>query len=89
MENRKIKDMFGLELSKGDTICFILSMGKTDKPMVKATIKNIIVGQKENCYGEYTDWLVPEFIENDTIERARLENKLVSKIKPNRVVKCY
>ena len=77
MENRKIKDMFGLELATGD------------KPMVKAVIKDIIAGQKENCYGEYTDWLVPEFVESNTVEWARLEGKLISKVKPNRVIKCY
>lgn len=89
MENRKIKDMFGLELSQGDTVCFTLSMRRDDKPMVKAVIKDIIVGQKENCCGEYTDWLVPEFVESDTVEWARLEGKLVSKVRPNRVIKCY
>lgn len=86
---RKIKDMFGLELSQGDTVCFTLSMRRDDKPMVKAVIKEIIAGQKANCSGEYTDWLVPEFVENSTVEWARLEGKLVSKVKPNRVIKCY
>ena len=89
MENRKIKDMFGLELAVGDTVCFTLSMRKDDKPMVKAVIKDIIAGQKENCYGEYTEWLVPEFVESNTVEWARLEGKLISKVKPNRVIKCY
>ena len=39
---RKIKDMFGNGLKKGDSICFTLSMRIDEKPIVKAKIGGFI-----------------------------------------------
>lgn len=87
---RNIKDMFGNELKKGDNICFTFSMRKDEKPIVKAKIGGFIYGKVCNDSGQYTDWIIIDhYIETGTVEQARREKKLVQKVSPGRVVKCY
>lgn len=81
--------MVGHELKAGDTICFTLSMRIDQKPIVRATIKDFVFGKNQNYDGEYTDWIVPEYIESSDVEWGRHECKLPKKISPHRVVKCY
>lgn len=86
---RKITDMFGTELQVGDTVCFTLSMRIDQKPLVKAVIREFIYGKKPNDYGCYTDWLGIDYIETSVVEWARDEGKLIKKVSPDRVIKCY
>lgn len=82
--------MFGIELKKGNSICFTLSMRIDEKPIVKAKIGGFIYGKVCNDAGQYTDWIIiVRYIETGTVEQARRENKLIQKVSPGRVVKCY
>lgn len=87
--DRIITDQYGLELKVGDNVCFTLSMRKDQKPIIKARITEIKVAQKPSSDGVYNDWLVIEPIESRVVEWARIEHKLISKVTPTRVVKCY
>lgn len=87
---RKICDAFGLELKVGDTVCFTLSMRKDQKPIVKAVIREFIYGKNADPgTGTYTDYLAIDFVESPAVEWARVEKKLIKKVSPDRVVKCY
>ena len=87
---RVIKDMFGHELKKGDSICFTLSMRKDQKPIVKARIGDFAYGKTCDNLGRYMDYIVIDcYVETPTIEWARREHKLIQKVSPDRVVKCY
>lgn len=86
---RKVCDAFGLELNVGDTVCFTLSMRIDQKPLVKAVIREFIYGKKPNEWGDYTDWLGIDYIENPAVDWARREKKLPNKVSPDRVIKCY
>ena len=88
-EERLITDMFGNELHIGDNVCFTLNMRKDNKPIVRATITNISYGKKADCYGTFCDWLIVDYTENHTTTWARMEDKLIQKVTPSRVVKCY
>lgn len=90
MENRVITDMFGKELKEGDSICFTLNMRKDQKPIVKARIANFIYGKTCDELGRYTDWIVIDcYVEIPAVNWARNEGKLIQKVSPDRVVKCY
>lgn len=89
MEERIIHDAFGLPLHIGDTICFTLSMRIDQKPIVKAKIADICYGKKPDCDGVFWDWIVPEYIESSDVSWATREKKLLKKVTPSRVVKCY
>ena len=86
---RTITDMVGHELNVGDTICFTISMRIDQKPIVRATVKEFVFGKNQNGYGEYTDWIVPEYIESPDVKWGERECKLPKKVSPARVVKCY
>ena len=89
MEDRPIYDAFGLPINIGDTICFTLSMRKDQKPIVKAKVADICYGKKADEQGIYWDWIIPEYIDSHDVDWARMEKKLVGKVAPSRVVKCY
>jgi len=90
MENRVITDMFGNELKVGDNICFTLSMRVDQKPIVKAKIGGFIYGKTCDNFGRYTNWIAIDcYVETSTVEWAREEGKLIQKVSPTRVVKCY
>ena len=76
------KDKFGTEICVGDTICFTLNMRKDQKPIVRATIKEIVP------FG-YDLMAVCDYLNSSDVEWARKENKLPSKVSTHRVVKCY
>ena len=88
--------MYGVELKCGDNICFTLSMRIDTKPLVKATITGFIYGKKPDNLGRYTDWIQVEYVDaphapdvQGTVEWAQREGKLVKKVIPYRVIKCY
>ena len=87
--DRKVCDKFGIELKEGDYVCFTLSMRIDAKPIVKAKIAEIKYGKKANCDGVFTDWVIPEYVEDHDVKWATLEGKLPKKVMPERVVKCY
>lgn len=73
------KDIFGNELKAGDNICFKLSLGRNNHPLVRAKVKEI----KGN-------WaFIDSYTENADTECARLINKLNKKVEIGRVVKCF
>ena len=78
----KVVDMAGHELSVGDTICFTINMRKDDKPMVRATITEIVRSKE-------VDWAKVEYIDSHSVRWGRTENKLPSKVVTYRVCKCY
>ena len=86
---RKIFDSFGFELNKGDYVCFVNSINLDDKPIVKAKIYDFEYAKRVNYDGTFSDWIVPEYVENADVERGRRHNKLPKKVLANRVVKCY
>ena len=89
MEDRKIYDLFGLELNVGDTVCFTLSMRKDEKPIVKGKISEICYGKNPNEWGSYYDFIVIDYVQTDITEWAKREKKLPGKVLSTRVVKCY
>ena len=94
-ETRVVTDMFGTELKKGDKICFCLNMRKDDKPLVKAVVGGFIYSKTPDWRGVYWDWIAIDHYETMPEEKAYVlewaenEKKLVKKVMPSRVVKCY
>ena len=76
------RDKFGTEICVGDTICFTLDMRKDQKPIVRATIKDIVP------FG-YDFMAVCEYLNSFDVEWAKKEGKLPNKVSVKRVVKCY
>ena len=77
--------MYGIELHKGDNICFTLSMRKDQKPMVKAKVIDFAYGKSEDAM----DFILVEYIESQDVAWGRLEKKLPQKVSSHRVIKCY
>ena len=72
--------MFGTPLAEGDTICFNLNLGRTYKPLVRATVAGFADG----------DWIViGAFLPSAAVDTARDYGKLNKKIMISRVVKCF
>ena len=86
---RKIYDLFGLELNVGDKVCFTLSMRKDEKPLVKGKITEIKYGKTPNDWCGYNDYIVVDYVQTATTEWAEREKKLPGKVLSTRVVKCY
>lgn len=86
---RTITDMFGNELHIGDTICFTLNMRIDNKPIVRATISDICYGKNADSRGMFCDWLIVDYTDSPIIAWAKKESKLITKVSPARVVKCY
>ena len=89
MKERTIYDSFSLPLNVGDFVCFTLRMKDEQRPIVKAKIIEIHRGENRNTYGEYTDWIVPEYVDSSDVQWAESEQRLPKKISPRRLVKCY
>lgn len=83
MEEKKTTDKFGTEVKVGDRVCFSLSMRKDQKPIVRATVTDIL------RYNDDYDWIVVEYLDSSDVDWARRENKLPGKVINYRTVKCY
>jgi len=83
MEEKKTADKFGTEVKIGDRVCFSLSMRKDQKPIVRATVTDIL------HYNDDYDWIVVEYLDSSDIDWARREKKLPGKVINYRTVKCY
>lgn len=72
-------DLFGTELNIGDYICFTIKMRINQYPIVKAKI-----GSFEKDF-----IIIDRYVDSSDVKWAEEENKLIKKVKINRVVKCY
>lgn len=73
-------DKYGNQLNIGDSICFSLQTDWRQTPMV-------VSAKIDGFSNSYI--ILGEYRQDTDYNRAEKAGKLISKVSPNRVIKCY
>ena len=86
---KKVLDKYGIELCAGDTVCFIHKHSIESRYIVKAIVKEVKHFKPQEFSSPEDEGKGWVFIEKYVDDFMKWESKKPSKVKSDRVIKCY